>query len=421
MDLITLVGNPNCGKTTLFNKLTKSFEHTGNYSGVTVDFKEKIISKNNSNIKIVDLPGCYSLSPYSIEEGVTSKYLIKHKGKIINICEPKSIRRSLVLTLELIEVGFDVVLLINVMDKFKLSDNEIATIKKQLNINVYQVNIRKIKDLSFLLDEHIYKKSNALMYISKYKKCANGYESIVAIKILEKDYGFLDNIKVNKGEIEKIESNLKSQNLNFDTILDDRMNVINAIISNEKIKKTSILDKIFLNKYLALPLFLGVLLLVFYLTFSSVGSFLSSILNKLICVDLYNFIENILINLNTNAIFNDFILTAVLEGVGSLICFLPQIVLLFIFIAILEESGYLPRLAFLLDDVFSKFGLSGKSLFIFVMIFGVLVLIINKNRIFGFGSIFFALICYHFEAKPICFVNFSKNLFAFVDDKVLYV
>ncbi|MBQ8749535.1 MAG: ferrous iron transport protein B [Clostridia bacterium] len=371
MQTLCIVGNANSGKTTLFNKLTESFEHTGNFSGVTVDVMEKIVNFKNDNYKIVDLPGIYSLSPFTIEEKVATNYLLKGNHKIINLCEPKSLKRSLNLTLQLIEAGFEVVLLINRVDKHCVSQKIINKIKEELKIEVFELNIRKEKDLSFLFNLQNYKLNGEVDYINKYKKCSNFQNAIVPIKICEEDDEIIKTFNLSNKQLEEIKTQLNKNNLNFETICLDRQILIDKICTTQSVSTTSNkLDKILLNKYLAIPIFLCVMLGIFYITFSSLGSFLSSVLDKLICQDLYVILDNALQSINTNAIFNDYLLTAVIEGVGSLICFLPQIVLLFIFIAILEDSGYLPRLAFLLDDIFKKFGLSGKSLFTFVMSFG---------------------------------------------------
>lgn len=376
MKRIYIVGNPNSGKTTLFNKITKSFEHTGNYSGVTVDLKEKSVNVNGENYSVIDLPGTFSLMPFSIEEKITADCVLKEVDKedcyILNLIDANTIKRSLSLTLELLEANFKVFSIINQIGK-SVKDVNDSELGELIGINVKFINIKKAKNLSFIFNEENYKITQKLNYIDKYEKCANGLKALYAIKICENDKNAIQIFNLDDLMCAKIQKNLDFYNLNIETLFNDRLKIINKIKSNKNngnVKLNNILDKIFLNKFLALPLFLLIMLAIFYLTFSSVGSFFTNVLDKLICKDLYNYISNTLNSLGTNIIFNDYILTAIIDGVGSLICFLPQIVLLFLFMTLLEDSGYLPRLAFLLDDLLAKFGLSGKSLFTFVMSFG---------------------------------------------------
>lgn len=375
MDKIYIVGNPNCGKTTLFNKLTQSFEHTGNYSGVTVDYKEKEIIKNGNTIRIVDLPGTYSISHFTLEEKVTSISLLSEIAKkestatIINLCEDKSIKRGLGLTIELLEAGFKVLMIVN--EKGNVRRTNTTQLAQNLGINILHINIRKVKDLSFLTQEKLYKQNLNLPYIKKYKNCSSHSNAIVPIKILEQDNYALRFLKIDDDEQKIVKNAFKNSNLSIKSLNFDRLQYINQIDTIKKSSKIAkFLDYIFLNKYFAIPSFLLIMLLIFYITFSSVGAFLSGLLKSFFEVIVFSGIESLLTNLNTNAIFNDFILTSVIEGTCSLICFLPQIILLFMFLTFLEDSGYLPRLAFLLDDLLAKFGLSGKSIFSFVMSFG---------------------------------------------------
>lgn len=376
MKKIYIVGNPNSGKTTLFNKITKSFEHTGNYSGVTVDLKSKEICFNCENYCVIDLPGAFSLTPFSIEEKITADCILDEIDRedcyILNLIESNTIKRSLNLTLELLEANFKVLTIINEIGK---SEKQIdaKNLGELLGINVYCVNVRKQKCLDFIFSLSNYRQSKSLLYVEKFKQCAKDLNSIVAIKICENDENALKQFNLNENDCKEIKQKLNSNNLEMSAIFNDRLSVINKVCisqSRSKIKINNILDKIFLNKFLAIPIFLMIMLSIFYITFSSVGAFFTNLLDDLICVHFYNLVSNVLDRIGTNAIFNDFILTAMIEGVGSLICFLPQIVLLFLFISLLEDSGYLPRLAFLLDDLLAKFGLSGKSLFTFIMSFG---------------------------------------------------
>lgn len=371
MENILIVGNPNSGKTTLFNKLTKSKERTGNFSGVTVDLKEKIVALNDKNYNVIDLPGIFSLSPNSLEEKVSSEQLYKYRetdnSYVLNVCDANALKRSLVLTTQLVEAGFKVAMLINNMQNTTLPDSVINNIKEKFGINVFVLNVKKDGDLNKLFDTSVYSKVKHLNYIDKYK--CEGIDNFFSIKLCEKDEYIREHLS--KSQVDCAIKDLKQKNLNIDTILNDRLNLINEICSTNIVnEKKHRIDNILLNKYLAFPMFLLIMLGIFYLTFASFGEFLSNLLNDLICGKFYTFIQESLTNVGANEFFADFILNAVITGLGTLICFLPQIVLLFVFISILEGSGYLPRLAFLFDDIFEKFGLSGKSLFTFIMSFG---------------------------------------------------
>lgn len=382
MKNVCLVGNPNCGKTTLFNKLTNSFEHTGNYNGVTVDVNWKTIIKDNQNVNVVDLPGCYSLSPFSIEEKIASNYLFKNECNVINVCEPQNIKRALVLTLELIEANFNVIIVINNKGKDRVDKDVVERIEKKLGIQVFEINVLKDNNFSFLLDDKIYGKGIKNIYISKYENCAYDLPVIVPIKICEEDKEILKSFNITNEKYLSINNKLFKCNLTSETIIRDRTNIIKTIISKKSNIHFSILDKVFLNKFLAFPIFFSLMLFIFYLTFSSVGAFISNALYSFISEFLGNKIVNVLTKLNTNFIFNDFVISVIVESLGSLICFLPQIVLLFTFVSILEDSGYLPRIAFLLDDIFSKVGLNGKSLFTLMMSFGcsTTAMMLAKNQ-----------------------------------------
>jgi ferrous iron transporter FeoB len=496
-----LAGNPNTGKTTLFNSLTRSNEHVGNWHGVTVSEKEKYFLVEGKQAILVDLPGLYSLTPLSYEEEVASDYILKNDHcPIINICDINNLRRNLFLTLQLHEVGVDFVLFINTFKKKNKMTEKIKNTEKILNkmgIKYYigdASNKNDIKSFKKILKNHFLnendenKKNNNLKIgfkninnsennkliiknqfsdkLTNYKiidedklkvitsiineECAiEGYDiNSVAIRIFENDEKIKDKLKLNNQKKEII-NNLIPKN-NFLILNEKRFNLINELIgenycnfnqekkyknpknkinlfnkfkekinkkrklknkdlenkdqeskknkseekeskkqeSKEKGKKekelegrlpnekqqraygSSVLDKIFLNKYLALPIFFGVLLLVFYLTFFSLGASLSSLLREFIQNVIGGNIVSWLRGVCDVAWVVDLVETGIFGGVGMLLAFLPQVILLFFFLSLIEDSGYLARVAFLFEDVFAKVGLSGKSVYSLLMGFG---------------------------------------------------
>lgn len=448
-----LVGNANTGKTTLLNNLTNSHEHTGNWHGVTVEEKQKQFNVLNQSFNIVDLPGIYSLTAFSLEEQVSINYIFNNKNSIIlNTCDINNLQRNLYLTLELLSLNCKVVLLINSMGNKNLPN--FSNLEKELNIKIfcfdfdnknhvrsfksnlatYLKNKKNTKQKTFYNSfiKKIYSKEffNLIDYFSlKYKI---DYFSI--IKIFEQDEFF-----IKKNNLKKILENIKKEihldkNLNnniiknnsfkfdknnkynfdfyLDKIIEEKYNYIQTLYFNilkfqnfkennlylsknkknnkninkknnfnnlklsNKHKTTStaygeeFLDKIFLNKYFAIPIFFTLMLFIFYLTFFSLGAILSDILSYLI-KDLFGcWFVKFFSSFCQIEWINGLIQFAIIDGVGSLICFLPQIVLLFLFLAILEDSGYFSRIAFCFDDIFKKIGLSGKSIYTLLMGFG---------------------------------------------------
>ncbi len=357
MDEILIVGNPNTGKSTLFNSLTKQKVHTGNFHGVTVSYTRafsKIL-----NCYVVDLPGLYSLSPNSYEEEVSVDYILSHKNcKILCLCNNQTLRRNLLLLTELNELKRDIVLVVNEMDKsIKLDYKKLC---EKFNVNVVSLNASKIKTFNNLFNVLYSKKiKNNLkinendFYLQKAKCGCEYYKNLLKIndKTSEQNHIYLENYI--KSKYNKIDEILKYCNYE-----------INKVVGKSKI------DKIILNKYLCIPIFIGILLFIFYLTFFSVGKFLSDnlryLIQDIIGAKFVNFlylnkVPDFLICLVKDGIFS---------GVGTIISFLPQVVLLFMFLDILEQSGYISRLAFCLDDALKNVGLSGRSVYTLIMGFG---------------------------------------------------
>ena len=341
-----LVGNPNTGKTTLFNSLSRSNEHVGNWHGVTVSEKEKEFIVDGQKQILVDLPGLYSLTPLSYEEEVATEFIFKNYSyPIINICDINNLKRNLFLTMQLKEVSNEIILFINTFSNKKNSNSlkakidETDLILKKLNIKYFIGNAENKKD------------------IIEFKK-------------------YLKNLKINQNkDIKKIKEKYeKNKNNDF---LNQNKNIylkINSLFNSRKEKTsaygTSKLDKIFLNKYLALPIFFSILFLIFYLTFFSLGSALSDVLRNFIQNTVGGSVVEWLKRVCEISWVIDLVETGIFGGVGSLLAFLPQVILLFFFLSLIEDSGYLSRVAFLFEDVFAKVGLSGKSVYSLLMGFG---------------------------------------------------
>lgn len=357
---LLLMGNPNTGKTTVFNCLTKSSEHVGNWHGVTVEYKAKAFKVNNNEFVLVDLPGLYSLSPNSFEEKVSVDYCLQNPNSlIINVCDINNLRRNLYLTTELLAMGLDVLLVINTMGK-KVKLNTL-NLSAKLNTKVVLLNTKAKEDIKNL--------KNAIDTYSYKQNYLKSQEDFFAQKIDMCDEYYLKRKKINakidnKTALYKVENYIKNKFKLIDNCLSNVKKINIKSVGNSK------LDKFFLNKYLAIPIFFAIMTLIFYLTFFSVGAFLSSMLRNFI----QNNIGEKLVSFIAKSVevpwIIDLVQTGIIGGVGSLFSFLPQVVLLFLFLSILEDSGYISRLAFCFDDVFAKVGLSGKSVYTLLMGFG---------------------------------------------------
>ncbi len=337
-----LVGNPNTGKTTLFNSLTKSNEHVGNWHGVTVEEKEKVFLIENNKSILIDLPGIYSLIPLSYEEEVTTNYLKSKKYDcIINICDINKLRSNLFLTLQLMKTTSNLILFVNTFSSRKNKNlkkriDETKVVLNKLGIKYFIGNASNNQDINLFKNQ-------------------------------------LSTIKLNYSDKRKKEyiNNTSNNYLKDNT---DTYNYINSLFIDNELKKEpygkSKIDKFLLNKYLALPLFLAVLLLIFYLTFFSLGAFLSENLRFLIQEVIGGRLVGWLREICGVVWIIDLFEVGIIGGVGSVLAFLPQVILLFFFLSLIEDSGYLARVAFLFEDLFSKIGLSGKSVYAILMGFG---------------------------------------------------
>ncbi|MBQ8908825.1 MAG: ferrous iron transport protein B [Clostridia bacterium] len=375
MKNVCLVGNPNTGKTTLFNTLTSSNEHVGNWHGVTVEEKGRVYKFEGQEINLVDLPGIYSLSPLSFEEQVARDYIIKHQDHlIVNICDASNLRRNLYLTLCLMELGVEVILVVNQIDKRPICKVDYVKLEKLLGVKILHINAGCKSDADrvnrAILTGGIQAKYNLPhlnnLDFSSVQGCVAGMpnENYYKTKLLEDD-----------GQT-KQEFGISKMFGGCDEVAAARYAYIDSVLSvvssqNQRVYGKSKLDKLLLNRFLALPTFLILLAGVFYLTFFSLGSWLSGRLEFAIEGLIFSPISKWLTSLfgKTSWIVGLFD-AAIAGGVGSVVSFLPQVALLFLFLSILEDSGYLSRIAFLFDDVLSKVGLSGKAVYTLLMGFG---------------------------------------------------
>ncbi len=384
----------------MFNALSKSNEHVGNWHGVTVSEKEKIFTIEEKKAILVDLPGLYSLTPLSYEEEVASEYVFKNMNcPIINICDINNLKRNFFLTLQLAEITNNLILFINTFkNKNKINNkiiesekilnklgikylignannkDDIKLFKKILNNNFVNNKNKSIKIINFNYLEN--EKLNLIKPIIAENCLDVGLDiNAAAIRLIENDESVKKKLKLNNQKIDILNNIIK--NNNFIELNKERFNFINNLFLEKNIKNInknpygkSILDKIFLNKYLALPIFFGILFLIFYLTFFSLGSFLSNLLRDLIQNVIGGGVVNWLRGVCEIAWVVDLVETGIIGGVGSILAFLPQVILLFFFLSLIEDSGYLARIAFLFEDIFAKVGLSGKSVYSLLMGFG---------------------------------------------------
>ncbi len=374
MQNVVLIGNPNTGKTTLYNGLTKSNEHVGNWHGVTVDKVSKGVKHNGMQYNIVDLPGTYSLTPFSMEEKCTANYIKNNVDDIyLCVCDSRNISRNLYLYLQMLEINKNCILIIN---EFKQNKN-IKKIKNNLKTQIYSQNLKNNKKLNNIFNEiNNYKKNKIkLNYLNNFpiekidnifKKISDNYR-FFTMRFLEGDKEY-KNLKISDSERVYLDS---LQQYDYpQKITECRYAFIDKILGQENNFLFSRLDKVLLNKYLAIPIFFAIMFIIFYLTFSSFGALLSGAFEWLIFDVLGQWLaEWVCTNcpvLWVQSLFRD----AIIGGVGSVLVFLPQVVLLFFFLNILEECGYLSRVAYIFEGMFARLGLSGKGIFTWLMGFG---------------------------------------------------
>ncbi len=385
---IALAGNPNCGKTTLFNALTGSNQFVGNWPGVTVEKKEGKL-KGNKDVVVMDLPGIYSLSPYTLEEVVARNYLIGERpDAIINIVDGTNIERNLYLSTQLLELGIPVVMAVNMMDVVSKNGDRISAEKlsKSLGCEVVEISalkgtgIQEAADRAVAIagrgeqkivhrfDERVEKAiSDAAAMLTG---VTESQKRFFAIKLLEKDA----KIREQLASVPDVSAQIGSLEEAFD---DDTESIItneryvyiasiikDCIVRNQKKTMTTSdkIDRIVTNRWLALPIFAVIMFIVYYVSVTTVGSFLTDWTNDVLFGEIIPpAIESLLVSIGCADWLQGLILDGIVAGVGAVIGFVPQMLVLFIFLAFLESCGYMARVAFIMDRIFRKFGLSGKS------------------------------------------------------------
>lgn len=407
-----LAGNQNCGKTTLFNCLTGSNQHVGNFPGVTVDKKSGPI-KGHPNTLVTDLPGIYSLSPYTGEEIVSRKFILNQKPTgIINIADATNIQRNLYLTLQLIELDMPVILALNMMDEMRGNGGSVKINKMQemLGIPVVPISASKNEGVDELIGHAIriaqYKEKPARTDFcrsdkngSAVRRCLHSIMCLIedhagqakiplkfaACKLVEGDRSVLNALNLSKSESEMLERIIleMEQERGLDraaAIADMRFGfikelcantVVNPKISKEYIRSKKI-DEFLTGKYTAIPAFAAIMGLVFWLTFHVIGTFLQGLLEQGINI-VTSAVDSFLTASNVNPTLHSLIIDGIFNGVGSVLSFVPVIVVLFFFLSMLEDSGYMARVAFVTDRLLRKIGLSGRSIVPMLIGFGCTV------------------------------------------------
>lgn len=381
---IALIGNPNSGKTTLFNSLTKLRQTVGNWSGVTIEKKEGKYFKDKA-INIIDLPGIYSLTPYSLEEKIARDFLINSKPDVvINIVDATNLERNLYLTSQLMEMNIKVVVALNMLDELESSGITIdeQKLEKILGLKVVSISALKNKNINTLMDitiEKIKTPRTTTKYISfpidieeslnKIKKLTNS-SRFDSIKLFERDeISFAEVSPQNKQEIEVIISDIEKKYGEKNTELlsnarykyiENGINIFQKSTLNKRALFSEKIDRIITNKYLAFPIFICIIWLMYFVSIQTLGG-LGVKGMELLLENFKTIVRVSLENINIEAWIIGLLVDGIITGVGTVLSFLPQIILLFFFISLLEGCGYMARVAYIMDKLFRKIGLSGKS------------------------------------------------------------
>ena len=413
--IFALVGNQNCGKTTLFNQLTGSNQHVGNFPGVTVDSKEGVM-RGAKGCSVVDLPGIYSLRPYTAEEIVTRDFILNQKPDgIINIVDATNIERNLYLTLQLLEMQIPMVLALNMMDEVRGNGGtiDVQKMSDELGIPVVPIAAAKnegIEDLvesavrvahtrtlpkrvDFCDDGPVHRCIHAVSHlIEDHAQAAGMARRFAATKLIEGDEDIISRLLLNQNELEmvehsivemedegKLDRNAAIASMRYDYI--ERLcskTVVKCRESREHLRSVRI-DRVLTNKYAALPIFVGIMLLIFWLTFDVVGACLQDLL-ALGISRLSTLVDHGLTSYGMNPVVHSLIIDGIFAGVGSVVSFLPIIVVMFFFLSILEDTGYMARVAFVMDKLLRKIGLSGRSFVPMLIGFGCTVPAVMATR-----------------------------------------
>ncbi|RHT69494.1 ferrous iron transport protein B [Ruminococcaceae bacterium AM28-23LB] len=411
---LALAGNQNCGKTTLFNQLTGSNQHVGNFPGVTVDRKDGII-RGHEDVTVVDLPGIYSLSPYTAEEIVTRDYLLKEKPDgIINIVDATNIERNLYLTMQLMELGIPMVLALNMMDEVRQNGGSVnvSKLSQELGIPVVPITASKNEGVSELIDVvlhtaqqrqkpkrldfcqgAVHRAIHSVSHMIEDHAAAIGVPSrFAATKLLEGDEPMMAQLSLSPNERELIQHSVEEmeEESGMDrnaALADMRYTFLDELCAGTVVRpheskehqRSVRIDRLLTHKFLAIPIFLGIMLLIFWLTFGLVGSFLSDLLS--LGIDwVTDLADRGLTAYGINPVVHSLIIDGVFAGIGSVLSFLPIIVTLFFFLSLLEDSGYMARVAFVMDKLLRKIGLSGRSFVPMLIGFGCTVPAVMATR-----------------------------------------
>ena len=414
--IFALVGNQNCGKTTLFNALTGSNQHVGNFPGVTVDQKMGDI-RGEKGCSVVDLPGIYSLRPYTQEEIVSRDFILNQKPDgIINIVDATNIERNLYLTLQLLELRVPMVLALNMMDEVRANGGtiDVAGMSRALGIPVVPISAAKGEGISELIDQAltaargkilpkvldfcaddsaVHRCIHAVVHlISDHAERIGMPERFCAAKLIEGGDNLADELELDQNERELLEHCIVQMETETEldrnaALADMRYRFIEGVVDASVVKchesrehaRSVKIDKILTGRYTAIPTFLGVMLLTFYLTFDVIGQRLSDLLGLGIDA-LTNVVDKWLTAYGINPVVHSLIIDGIFAGVGSVLAFLPIIVTLFFFLSILEDTGYMARVAFVMDKPLRKIGLSGRSIVPMLIGFGCSVPAIMATR-----------------------------------------
>ena len=407
-----LVGNQNCGKTTLFNQLTGSNQHVGNFPGVTVDRKDGVI-RGKENTLVTDLPGIYSMSPYSSEELVTRQFILEEKPKaIINIVDATNIERNLYLTMQLMELNVPMVLALNMMDEVRENSGAVLVneMERMLGIPVVPISAIRGEGIAELVDHAIHVARHQerpgrqdfcdpLEHEGAVHRCLHGIMHLIddhayraqipmrfaASKLAEGDEKVLQQLALDENErdmLEHIISQMEEER-GLDraaAMADMRYAFIKSVTAETVVKpretkghaRSQRLDRFLTGKYTAIPAFVGIMALVFWLTFGVIGTWLADMLDLGITA-LTDLVDRGLTMFGINPVVHSLVIDGIFNGVGSVLSFLPVIIVLFFFLSILEDSGYMARVAFVMDKLLRKIGLSGRSIVPMLIGFGCTV------------------------------------------------
>lgn len=415
-----LVGNPNCGKTTLFNEITGSTQYVGNWPGVTIEKREGKAKKIEGDIRIIDLPGIYSLSPYSMEEIIARDYIVNEKPDVvINIVDATNIERNLYLTTLLLELGVNVVVALNMMDAVDAKGDKIdlGILEAHLKVPVVPITASKGRGVKELLEraQSVAQTATSAGAVPQFNELHD--ESIVnciqeiekkiipklntkaknsrwtALKLLEGDEKVQETLKVPDAllaEIKLYQDKLeKKYDMDIETIIADSRYQFTTAITRKAVKKkergsnltvSDKIDKVVTNRLLAIPLFLAMMFGIFSITFGTIGSFTIDFVDQLVNGMVAPFFATWLEGAGAAVWLQDLVAGGLIGGVGSMLVFVPQIMILFFFLSILEDTGYMARAAFVMDRLLRKLGLSGKSFIPMLIGFGCSVPAIMSTR-----------------------------------------